>query len=132
MVYTSPCSNSLAGWEVRWKAYAVEFAQADTAVVLQALKDTFLGTRLFLMAKLRFTHPVAYANALKMQNQHPASVYVLPLLNFTKDSLFYIEDNIRGVDGVIDIVSTQNTDTTGCYNIVFIQINESRNHRQIQ
>jgi hypothetical protein len=118
MVYTSPRSNSSAGPEVRSKAYAVEFARADTAVVLRALKDTFSGTRLFLMAKLRFTHPVAYANVLKMQNQHLASVYVLPLLNFTKDSLFYIEDNIRGVDGVIDIVSTRNTDTTGRYNIL--------------
>jgi hypothetical protein len=118
LVYTSPRSNSSGGNEVRSKAYAVEFARADAAVVLRALKDTFTGTRQFLMAKLRFTHPIAYANALKLQNQHLASVYVLPLLNLTDDAIWYIEGKIKAVEGVTDIVPTRNSDTTGRFNIL--------------
>jgi hypothetical protein len=82
LVYSSPPSSPSGGNDVRSKGYAVEFAREDEPVVLRALKDTFTGTCLFLMPKLRYTHPNAYANtnaytnALKLQNQHVAAVYV--------------------------------------------------------
>ena len=118
LIYSSPRSSPSGGKEVRSKGYAVEFARADAAVVLRALKDTFAGTRLFLMAKLRYTHPIAYANALKLQNQHLAAVYVLPLLNVTEEALFYFEAQIKDVEGVTDIVPTRHSDTTGRFNIL--------------
>jgi hypothetical protein len=117
LVYASPHTKQ-GNTEVRSKAYAVEFARKDATVVLRMLKDTFSGSKSFLMAKLRYTHPQSYSNALKLQNQHLAVTYILPLINMGKEALYYIEDRIKAIQGVTDVIPTRRTDTSGRYNIL--------------
>lgn len=114
LIYASPRSNH----NHRTKAYAIEFARTDAAVALRILKDTYAGTNRLLLAKMRYTNPVAFSNAIKMQNQHLGSAYVLPMTNVSEASLFYIRSHIMSVKGVIDIVSTSRTHIHGRYNIL--------------
>jgi hypothetical protein len=70
------------------------------------------------MAKLRYTHPKSFANALKMQNQIMNDTYVLPLLNITPDELFYLQPTLEQIPGVIAVVPTRTTAQIGRYNIL--------------
>jgi hypothetical protein len=70
------------------------------------------------MAKLRYTHPNSFANALKMQNQIMHDTYVLPLLHITVAELFYLQPILEQITGVIAVVPTRTTSQTGRYNIL--------------
>jgi hypothetical protein len=70
------------------------------------------------MAKLHYTHPNSFANALKIQNQIMPDTYVLPLLNITPDELFYLQLILEQIPGVITVVPTRTFPQIGRYNIL--------------
>jgi hypothetical protein len=109
---------SLRKDNLRSKAYAIEFAQEDAQAALRILKDTYTGTNRFLLARMRHTNPDAYCKALKMQNQHLSSAYVIPLLNIPEAAMFYLRERLLAIEGVKDVVTTRHTETTGRYNIL--------------
>ena len=117
MIYTSP-RISLDDRHISSKVYAIEYERKNAKDVIRKLKDTFAGSTQFLMAKLRFTHPQSFANALKMQNQIMKDTFVLPLINVTPDEMFYLQPLIEQIPGVITIVPTRLTPTSGRYNIL--------------
>jgi hypothetical protein len=117
MIYTSP-RISLDDRHISSKVYAIEYERKNAKDVIRKLKDTFVGSTQFLMAKLRFTHPQSFANALKMQNQIMKDMFVLPLINVTPDEMFYLQPLIEQLPGVITIVPTRLTPTSGRYNIL--------------
>jgi hypothetical protein len=117
MIYTSP-RISLDDRHISSKVYAIEYKRKHAKEVIQKLKDTFAGSTQFLMAKLCYTHPQSFANALKMQNQIMKDTFVLPLVNVTSNEMFYLEPLLEQISGVITIMSTQMTPTSGRYNIL--------------
>jgi hypothetical protein len=84
----------------------------------RALKTTYAGTNKYLMAKLRNSHPEAFINAIKMQNSHLTQHYVIPMVNFNDEMMFYIRDIIKQQQGVQDIVFHQRRSYQGRYNII--------------
>lgn len=117
LIYSSPKINH-NDMTIRTKAYAIEIKRSDAATSMKILKTTFADTRKFLIAKLRFTHPASYANALRLQTQHLSSTYVIPIVNITPDILFYLKPHIDIIAGVNAIVPTKSTNSHGWYHIL--------------
>jgi hypothetical protein len=117
MIYTSPCI-SLDDCNISSKVYAIKYERKNAKGVIRKLKDTFAGSTQFLMAKIRFTHPQSFANALKMQNQIMKDTFILPLVNVTPDKMFYLQPLLEQLPGVTTVVSTRMTTTSGRYNIL--------------
>jgi hypothetical protein len=115
--HSSPCIQ-LEDRRISSKVYAIKYKCKNTKEVHCKLKDAFGGTTQFLMAKLHYTHPNSFVNALKMQNQIMHDMYVLPLLNITPDELFYLQPILKQIPSVIAIVPTQTTPQNGRYNIL--------------
>jgi hypothetical protein len=117
MIYSSP-RIFVDDRNVSSKAFAIEYERKNAKAVIRKIKDTFAGSTQFLMAKLRYTHPESFANALKMQNQIMNDTYVLPLINISPDEMFYLQPILEQITGVIAVVSTRKTSTLGRYNIL--------------
>jgi hypothetical protein len=117
MIYTSP-RISLDDRNISSKVYAIEYERKNAKDVIWKLKDTFAGSTQFLMAKLHFTHPQSFTNALKMQNQIMKDTFILPLVNVTPDEIFYLQPLIEQLPGVTTIMPTCLTPTSGRYNIL--------------
>jgi hypothetical protein len=116
-IYSSPRIR-INDRDIRSKAYAIEFERKNAKEVLRSLQDTYAGTTQFLMAKLRFTHPQPFANALKLQTKIMNETFVLPMLNVSSDEFFYLQTIIESINGVIAVVPTRKTKTDGRYNIL--------------
>ena len=124
MIYSSP-SIRHSDKDYRTKAYSIETERKNVPAVLKLLKSAYQITdtttsqdHRFLIAKLRYSHPESYVNAIKMQTQLLTNTYVIPLLYVTPEALFYMEDQIRKIRGVIDLVPTRRSTVTGRYNIL--------------
>jgi hypothetical protein len=117
MIYSSP-RISVDDRNISSKAFAIEYERKNAKEVIRKIKDTFAGSTQFLMAKLRYTHPKSFANALKMQNQIMNNTYVLPMINISPDEMFYLQPTLEQITGVIAVVSTRKTPTQGRYNIL--------------
>jgi hypothetical protein len=117
LVYTSP-NTKYNDRKLRTKAYAIEVDFANSSAMNRALKTTYAGTNKYLMAKLRYSHPKAFVNAIKMQNSHLTQHYVIPMVNFNDEMMFYIRDIIKQQQGVQDIVFHQRRSYQGRYNII--------------
>jgi hypothetical protein len=117
MIYSSP-RIQVDERQFSSKAYAIEFESQNSKEVMRKLRDAFSGSTLFLMAKLRFTHPNSFANALKMQNQLMTQISVLPMVNISPDEYFYLQPMIEGIEGVKAVVETRTSLTHGRYNIL--------------
>ena len=96
MIYSSP-SIRHSDKDYRTKAYSIETERKNAPAVLKLLKNAYQITdnttiqdHRFLIAKLRYSHPESYVNAIKMQTQLLTNTYVIPLLYVTPEALFYI------------------------------------------
>lgn len=83
---------------------------------------------MFLMARLRFTHPKSFANALKMQNKTMTETYAIPLINTSPDEIFYLQPLLETTAGVIAVLPTRRTTKTGRYNILV----KSKDFKQVR
>ena len=117
MIYSSPRIN-YCDRKTSSKAYAIETESKNKGTMMRCLKDMYRGTNLFLAAKLRYDAPNSFANAIRMQNNYLQSTYVIPLANVTVDILFYIQDQIKSIEGVQDIVTTRKSKSHGRYHIL--------------
>lgn len=118
LVYASPNIKASDGRLHRTKAYSLEFQRSNSDGLMRALKTTFNGSKEFIFSKFRYTHPKEFTNAIKYQNSFLKSIYVIPLLNCTAESLFYFEAKIKNITGVREIIPSRNADTTGRFNIL--------------
>jgi hypothetical protein len=117
MIHSSP-RIQFEDRRISSKVYAIAYKRKNSKEVIRKLKDAFGGTAQFLMAKLRYTHPNSFANALKMQNKIMHDTYVLPLHHITPDKLFYLQPKIEQITGVTAVVPTRTTSQIGRYNIL--------------
>jgi hypothetical protein len=117
MIYTS-LRISLDDCNVSSKVYTIEYERKNAKDIIQKLKDKFAGYTQLLMAKLRFTHPQSFTNALKMQNQIMKDTFILPLVNVTRDEMFYLQPLLEQLPGVTTTFLTRLTPISGRYNIL--------------
>jgi hypothetical protein len=110
--------NPIDGKIIRSKAYAVEFERKNARDILRCFKDAFTGTTTFLMAKLRYSHPTSFAKALRIQNKLLNETYAIPLINISPKEFFYLQNSIESTAGVIAMLPTRRSLTTGRYNIL--------------
>jgi len=117
MIYSSP-RITLDDRTISTKAYAIEYRRKDGSEVIRKLKEAFSDTNYFLMAKLRYTHPKAFANAIKIQTKSMKETYILPMVNVTLTEIFYLQPALEGITGVKTVIQTRKTHSHGRYNIL--------------
>jgi hypothetical protein len=117
MIYTSQ-RIQIGDRNISSKVYAIEFERQHSKEIMQKIKLAFSGSTKFLMAKLRFSHPEAFANALKIQNQMMIDTSFIPMTNVSKDEYFYLQPMIESITGVKAVVQTRTTTTKGRYHIL--------------
>lgn len=117
MVYSSP-NITIDSTKIRSKAYAIEIQRSDAETAIPLLKKTFEGKNQLLLGKLRYTHPKAYANGVKLQNQHLESVYIIPLVSITPDMMYYLRERILEIDSIYDVIPTNRTASLGRFHVL--------------
>lgn len=116
--YSTPMVNIDKNKRITTKAYAIEVTRDDSRRAAKLLSDALGPTQQLVLTRMKYSHPLSFANALKLQTQHLSTTYVIPLLNVGQDAMFYLKDHLLAQTSIIDVVATRNVDTTGRFNIL--------------
>jgi hypothetical protein len=113
------CSDPTTGVKTRAPAYSVEVERGSTQETLKAFKPLLSqGSPNILPASFRYSAPEAFLNAIKKQLSVVSGQYVLPLMHVTSDIMLYMEEHIKAIDGVIQVVPASSYPSDGRYNII--------------
>ena len=116
LVFSKP-SITINNKEVCTTAYALEIKQQDHAAATKVLSKEPFGTLCILPGQVRRMNPSAYANGLKLQNQH-IHKYTVPVTGITEAMMVHMKPHLRGIMGVHDVFPTQQTQASGRWNVI--------------
>ena len=63
-------------------------------------------------------NPRAYANGLKLQNQHIHDRYIVPVTGITEAMMLHMQPHLKDIKGVHDVFPTQQTQARGRWNVI--------------
>jgi hypothetical protein len=117
MVFSSPQVKH-GTHTVSTKAYAIEVLQADAVQMVTILKALLTAdTTAFVPYSMRHKYPEGYEKAIRYQTQLLTSSMVIILQNVSTDMMFYLQDHIMQVPGVLEILASPKGEDTGRYGI---------------
>ena len=131
MVYSSPAINLDSGAIARTKAYAIEILRETVSTAMPILKEVFKGTNQLLPGKMKYTHPKAFLNGIKLQNQMLGNTYVIVLTSISPEMMFYIKEKIKSYPGILDVIQTRKTDTEGRWHVVVTKTHFTKTRTQL-
>ncbi len=114
------------------KAYAIETEKSNSLSMMQILKTTYQDTAAFVSFQLRSKHPEAYTRIIHQQSRIIASQYVVIMQNIGPDAMFYLEDHIKAVNGVIDVMPSKTVEVNGNYRVLVHKDHFSNIRRDIR
>ncbi|KAI2498957.1 hypothetical protein MHU86_15520 [Fragilaria crotonensis] len=114
------------------KAYAIETEKANSLNMMQILKTTYQDTATYVPFQLRSKHPEAYARTIRQQSRILASHYVVIMQNIGPDAMFYLEDHIKAIDGVIDVMPSKTVEVTGNYRVLVHKVKFQNIRRELR
>lgn len=117
MAYITP-NIKLKNTQLRTKAYAFETEKKHSVEFLALLKQTYHDTPMFIQFQMKSKHPEAYLRAVLQQTKTLSSHHVIILQNLGADSMYYIEEHIKAVEGVIDKRPTSKTLNDGRHKVL--------------
>jgi hypothetical protein len=123
MVFSSPKIRNDKNQTISTKAYAVEVKHEDAMLMLQTLKSLLRDTPVFVPFSMRNKFPDGFAKAIKYQTQMLTSTMVIVLQYLHPDMMFHIDELIKAINGVIDIMPDKNVLITGKYRV---QVSEDK------
>ena len=121
MVFASPKIKNDRNQTISTKAYAIEVKYEETQTMLQILKSLLRDTPVFVPFSMRHKFPEGYTKAIKYQTQLLTSTMVIVLQYIHPDMMFHIDEFIKAIDGVLDIMPDRNAVTNGKYRVQVVQ-----------
>lgn len=100
------------------QAYAIETEKKNSLNMMQILKATYQETAEFTAYQLRSKHPEAFTRIIHQQSRILASHYVIVVQNIGPDAMFYLEDHIKDVPGVLDVMPSKTVGYNGNYRVL--------------
>ena len=123
MVFASPKIKNEKHQTISTKAYAIEVKYEETQTMLQTLKSLLRDTPIFVPFSMRHKFPEGYTKAIKYQTQLLTSTMVIVLQYIHPDMMFHIDEFIKAIDGVVDIMPDRNAVHNGKYRV---QVNQEK------
>jgi hypothetical protein len=117
MVFASPKIRNTSNQTISTKAYAIEVKHEDTQAMLQTLKSLLRDTPVFVPFSMRHKFPEGFTKAIKYQTQLLTSTMVIVLQYLHPDMMFHIDEFIKAIDGVIDIMPDRHVIKNGKYRV---------------
>jgi hypothetical protein len=117
MVFASPKIRNSSNQTISTKAYAIEVKHEDTQAMLQTLKSLLRDTPVFVPFSMRHKFPEGFTKAIKYQTQLLTSTMVIVMQYLHPDMMFHIDEFIKAIDGVIDIMPDRHAIKTGKYRV---------------
>ena len=117
MVFSSPRIRNDKNQVISTKAYAIEVKQNDSTLMLQILKSLIRDKPVFVPFSMRNKYPEGFTQAVKYQTQLLTSYMVIVLQYIHPDMMFHIDEFIKSIDGVIEIMPDKNVINSGKYRV---------------
>ena len=119
MIFSSPSINSGPQQRrVSTKAYAIEVKHEDQILMIQVLKTLLRDTPTFVPYSMRYKYPDGYSKALQFQTHQIRSNRTIVLQHISESAMYYLEDRIKSIEGVKDILPAKDVSLTGRHNIL--------------
>ena len=100
------------------KAYAIEVKRDDQVPMMQTLKSLMQDTSIFVPFAMRYKYNEGFAQAIKFQTHQLSENMTIVLQNINESSMYYVENHIRSIEGVQDIVAANDNIHSGRFNIL--------------
>ena len=98
---------------VKNKAYAIETEKSKAIEIQRILKAACKKTNYFVPFHLRAKHPEAFSSYIHQHTKILSQNHTIVLNYIGNQSILYLENRIRKIPGLIDIVPCQSVDTDG-------------------
>ena len=99
------------------KAYAIETERSKSGEMQRVLKEAFKKNNDFVPFHLRSKHPEAFSRFIQQHTKILSQNHTIVLNYIGNQSIFYLEERIRNIKGVIDIVPCQSVETDGKFRV---------------
>jgi len=123
MVFASPKIRNSNNQTISTKAYAIEVKHEDTQAMLQTLKSLLRDTPVFVPFSMKYKFPDGFTKAIKYQTQLLTSTMVIVLQYLHPDMMFHIDEFIKAIYGVLDIMPDKHVTIIGKYRV---QVNQEK------
>ena len=118
LVFSKPSITTSNSETVCTKAYALKIQKQDHATATEVLSKEPFGNLRILPGQVRHMNPRAYANGLKLQNQHIHDRYIVPVTGITEAMMLHMQPHLKDIKGVHDVFPTQQTQALGRWNVI--------------
>lgn len=102
---------------IKTKAYAIETEKSKAVELQRVLKEACKQTNDFVPFHLRVKHPEAFSHYIQQHSKILSQNHTIVLNYIGNQSILYLEDRIRAVPGVIDIVPGQSVENDGKFRV---------------
>ena len=99
------------------KAYAIETEKRKAVDMQRVLKEACKKTNDFVPFHLRSKHPEAFSRYIQQHTKILSQNHTIVLNYIGNQSILYLEERIRAVPGVIDLVACQSVETDGKFRV---------------
>lgn len=118
MTFSSPKMRIENNHTVSTKAYAIEVKHEDITKMLLVLKSLLQDTNTFVPFTLRSKFPEGFKMAIKYQTQMLTSHRTIVLQYMHPDMMFHIDEIIKSINGVINIMPDKHVLSNGKHRIL--------------
>ena len=115
--FTTPYLIDQEGSRSTTKSYDIQCNQSDSKLLIKLLKQTYAENPTFMFHKLRHTQPNIYKKAIQKQNAFLRHTRIVPIRGVTKDVMWYMDNSIYDINGVVQILQHKNTESEGRWSI---------------
>ena len=102
---------------VKTKAYAIETEKSKAIEMQRLLKEACKKTNDFVPFHLRSKHPEAFSRFIQQHTKILSTNHTIVLNYIGNQAIMYLEDRIRAIPGVIDIVAGQSVESDGKFRV---------------
>jgi hypothetical protein len=102
---------------IKTKAYAIETEKAKAVEMQRVLKGACKKTNAFVPFHLRAKHPEAFSRFIQQHTKILSQNHRIVLNHIGNQSILYLEEKIRAVRGVIDLVPCKSVETDGKFRV---------------
>ena len=117
VAFCTPQVN-IGSTSVKTKAYAIETEKSKAIEMQRALKEACKQTNDFVPFHLRSKHPEAFSRYVQQQSKILSQNHTIVLNYLGNQTILYLEDRIKAISGVLDLVPSQKVESDGKFRVL--------------
>jgi hypothetical protein len=119
MIFSSPAIYLEKNTRTSTKAYSIEVQHSDQIPMMQLLKSLFNDNlSAFVPYTMRYKFPGGFEKAIKYQTWLITNNWTIVLENISESAMYYLEEHIKAIKGIKEVLPSNNVEYTGRYNIL--------------